>query len=87
MQLGSGVAAFQVREVRKRNVSSTCFFVLHTDGTEEDFSLRKCLNRLFPPPRRGALCQAGMALSVIKENILIAENLLSPKCLPNSRKE
>ena len=48
MQLGSGVEAFQVREVRKRNVTSRCFFVLHTDGTEEDFSLRKCLNRLFP---------------------------------------
>ncbi|KAK9815372.1 hypothetical protein WJX72_002394 [[Myrmecia] bisecta] len=45
-KIGSGVRAIQVNQ--HRTEESVCFFVQRTDGTEEDFSVRKCLATLFP---------------------------------------
>lgn len=46
-QVGCGLKAFQVR-IHPEFDTSRCFFVLRTDGTEEDFSYRKCLETLLP---------------------------------------
>lgn len=46
-QIGGGIKAFQVRFHPDFELSR-CFFILRTDGTEEDFSYRKCLESLLP---------------------------------------
>ena len=46
-QVGAGIKAFQVR-IHPEFDTSRCFFVLRTDGTETDFSYRKCLETLLP---------------------------------------
>ena len=45
-QIGAGVKAIQVRE--HENMESTCFYLLRTDVTDESFSIRKCICKLFP---------------------------------------
>lgn len=36
--------AMQIK--RHAEMDSTCFFVLRADGSEEDFSYRKCISQL-----------------------------------------
>ncbi|KAL3137612.1 hypothetical protein ABBQ38_004889 [Trebouxia sp. C0009 RCD-2024] len=45
-KVGPGVRAIQVREHER--MESTCFYLLRTDGTDENFSVRKCICKLFP---------------------------------------
>lgn len=33
---------------KHQSEESNCFFLMRTDGSMEDFSVAKCLNRLFP---------------------------------------
>ena len=51
-QMGSGVRAIQVRPwggpIGAGEEQMKCFHVLRTDGSAEDFSVRKCLLKLFP---------------------------------------
>lgn len=47
MQLEGGVKAVQIREVEVANSVTSCFFLLHDDGSDEDVSYRKCLAGLF----------------------------------------
>lgn len=44
-KIGSGVKAIQVKKYPE--MESTCFFIMRTDGTKEDFSVRKCISNLF----------------------------------------
>jgi Protein of unknown function (DUF3223) len=44
MQIGSGVRAIQIK--RHQEMESTCYFVMRSDGTQEDFSYRKCIAKL-----------------------------------------
>ncbi|CAH9095811.1 unnamed protein product [Cuscuta epithymum] len=47
-KIGEGVSAFQVRN---HTVFKTrCFFILRLDGSEEDFSFRKCVDHILPLP-------------------------------------
>ncbi len=46
MQIGPGIRALQVRE--HAEMTSTCFYLLREDGTDDNFSIRKCVCKLFP---------------------------------------
>jgi hypothetical protein len=46
MQMGSGVMRIQVRN--HETEESNCFYLIRTDGSVDDFSVFKCINRLFP---------------------------------------
>lgn len=46
MQMGSGVMRIQVRN--HETEESNCFYLIRTDGSMDDFSVFKCINRLFP---------------------------------------
>ncbi|VFR01223.1 unnamed protein product [Cuscuta campestris] len=47
-KIGEGVRAFQVRN---HDVFKTrCFFIVRVDGSAEDFSFRKCVDRILPLP-------------------------------------
>ena len=46
VQIGCGVAAFQI--MKHHDIDSECFFVIRTDGSREDFSIRKSVASLFP---------------------------------------
>ena len=46
MQIGPGIRALQVRE--HAEMTSTCFYLLREDGTDDNFSVRKCVCKLFP---------------------------------------
>ncbi|KAK9816400.1 hypothetical protein WJX74_008289 [Apatococcus lobatus] len=45
-KIGCGVAAFQI--MKHHDIDSECFFVIRTDGSREDFSIRKSVASLFP---------------------------------------
>ncbi len=40
VQLGAGLKAIQIKE--HREMETTCFFVVRTDGSVDDVSYRKC---------------------------------------------
>ena len=46
--IGTGIAAFQVREHPRWR--SRCYFIVRTDGSVDDFSFRKCVNHILPLP-------------------------------------
>ncbi|EIE22267.1 hypothetical protein COCSUDRAFT_47805 [Coccomyxa subellipsoidea C-169] len=60
-KMGSGVKAIIVR--KHQTEDSNCFFLLRTDGSMDDFSVFKCINRLFPAFGKGRgsmdVCNAG----------------------------
>ena len=45
-KIGCGVKAFQIRNHPEHD--TRCYSVVRTDGTCEDFSYRKCVEKLFP---------------------------------------
>ncbi|KAK9915157.1 hypothetical protein WJX75_005388 [Coccomyxa subellipsoidea] len=45
-KMGSGVMRIQVRN--HETEESNCFYLIRTDGSVDDFSVFKCINRLFP---------------------------------------
>lgn len=47
-KVGCGIVAFQVRPLLVKGSLSNSFFFVRSDGTFDDFSARKCINRLFP---------------------------------------
>lgn len=47
-KVGDGIAAFQVRMHPKWQ--SRCYYLIHKDGSEDDFSYRKCCDALMPLP-------------------------------------
>ncbi|PKA64066.1 Protein DCL, chloroplastic [Apostasia shenzhenica] len=47
-KIGEGIKAFQVRY--HPMFKSKCFFLLRVDGSEDDFSFRKCVDHLIPLP-------------------------------------
>ena len=52
-KIGCGIKSFQIRTHPEHD--SRCYMVVRTDGTCEDFSYRKCVEKLFPgwePPAR-----------------------------------
>ena len=52
-KIGCGISSFQIRTHPDHD--SRCYMVVRTDGTCEDFSYRKCVEKLFPgwePPVR-----------------------------------
>lgn len=52
-KIGCGISSFQIRTHPEHD--SRCYMVVRTDGTCEDFSYRKCVEKLFPgwePPVR-----------------------------------
>ncbi|KAG0555056.1 hypothetical protein KC19_12G140800 [Ceratodon purpureus] len=48
-KVGNGIASFQVRMHEKWQ--SRCFYLIRKDGTEDDFSYRKCVDALMPLPK------------------------------------
>jgi hypothetical protein len=48
-KVGDGIAAFQVRLHPKWQ--SRCYYLIHTDGSEQDFSYRKCCDALMALPK------------------------------------
>ena len=59
--MGSGVRAIQIK--RHPEMDSTCYFVLRSDGTQEDFSYRKCIARLVRLRCSWTAVHIGMVLS------------------------
>ena len=47
-KIGGGVKAFQVRY--HPMFKSRCFFLVRSDGSSDDFSFRKCVDRILPLP-------------------------------------
>ncbi|XP_008782334.2 protein EMBRYO DEFECTIVE 514-like [Phoenix dactylifera] len=47
-KIGEGIQAFQVRY--HPTWKSRCFFIVRVDGTDDDFSFRKCIDRILPLP-------------------------------------
>nr|GMD07680.1 protein DCL, chloroplastic-like [Ipomoea batatas] len=47
-KIGPGVGAFQVRN--HPVFKSRCFFIVRVDGSSDDFSFRKCVDRILPLP-------------------------------------
>ncbi|KAG6553895.1 hypothetical protein Mapa_004812 [Marchantia paleacea] len=47
-KVGSGIKAFQIRF--HTGWHSRCYYLVRTDGSVEDFSYRKCVDRLMPLP-------------------------------------
>ncbi|EHA8588068.1 protein EMBRYO DEFECTIVE [Cocos nucifera] len=47
-KIGEGIQAFQVRY--HPTWKSRCFFIIRFDGTDDDFSFRKCIDRILPLP-------------------------------------
>ncbi|KAG6532995.1 protein EMBRYO DEFECTIVE 514-like [Zingiber officinale] len=47
-KIGVGIEAFQVRF--HPTWKSRCFFVVHVDGSTDDFSFRKCVDKILPLP-------------------------------------
>jgi hypothetical protein len=45
-KIGNGIIGFKKRTVQFGSTSSTCFFAIHKDGREEDFSYLKCVSHL-----------------------------------------
>lgn len=48
LKVGDGIAAFQVRMHQKWQ--SRCYYLIRKDGSEDDFSYRKCVDALMPLP-------------------------------------
>ncbi len=57
VQIESGIKAIQVQVAAGFDFDTKCFVLFRTNGTSDDFSVRKCLAKLFPatyqvfPPR------------------------------------
>ena len=47
-KMGSGIKAFQIRE--HPEFTSRCFYLVRTDGSTDDFSYRKCVDKLMTLP-------------------------------------
>ncbi|XP_024358555.1 uncharacterized protein [Physcomitrium patens] len=47
-KVGDGIAAFQIRN--HPEWKSRCYYLIRKDGSEEDFSYRKCVDALMPLP-------------------------------------
>ncbi|XP_074560657.1 protein EMBRYO DEFECTIVE 514-like [Curcuma longa] len=47
-KIGVGIEAFQVRY--HPTWKSRCFFLVHVDGSTDDFSFRKCVDKILPLP-------------------------------------
>ncbi|KAL3677428.1 hypothetical protein R1sor_027376 [Riccia sorocarpa] len=47
-KIGPGIQSFQIRY--HTGWRSRCYFLIRTDGSAEDFSYRKCVDRLMPLP-------------------------------------
>ncbi|XP_010916681.1 uncharacterized protein [Elaeis guineensis] len=47
-KIGEGIQAFQVRY--QPAWKSRCFFIVRVDGTDDDFSFRKCIDQILPLP-------------------------------------
>ncbi|CAL9753816.1 unnamed protein product [Musa acuminata subsp. burmannicoides] len=47
-KIGEGIEAFQVRY--HPTYKSRCFFLIRVDGTTDDFSFRKCVDKILPLP-------------------------------------
>eukprot|EP00897_Mesotaenium_endlicherianum_P007826 jgi/Mesen1/7071/ME000369S06400 len=47
-KIGAGIKAFQVRDHPEH--LSRCYFILRSDGSVDDFSFRKCVDKLMPLP-------------------------------------
>ncbi|XP_024361670.1 uncharacterized protein [Physcomitrium patens] len=47
-KIGDGIAAFQIRN--HPQWKSRCYYLIRKDGSEEDFSYRKCVDALMPLP-------------------------------------
>ncbi|XP_019199955.1 PREDICTED: protein DCL, chloroplastic-like [Ipomoea nil] len=47
-KIGQGIGAFQVRN--HPIFKSRCFFIVRVDGSADDFSFRKCVDRILPLP-------------------------------------
>ncbi|WP_092951813.1 DUF3223 domain-containing protein [Paracidovorax konjaci] len=43
-KVGAGVSHFERRKDRDHPGNTSCFFVMHTDGTSTDFSMRRALD-------------------------------------------
>ncbi|KAH7278678.1 hypothetical protein KP509_38G052200 [Ceratopteris richardii] len=48
-KIGKGIKSFQVRV--NKNFDSRCFYIIRSDGSMEDFSYRKCVNKILPLPK------------------------------------
>lgn len=42
-RIGSGIAGFKVQVNPQGTGNTRCFYVIRTDGSQEDFSIKKCL--------------------------------------------
>ncbi len=64
-QMGSGVKAIIVR--KHQTEDSNCFFLLRMDGSMDDFSVFKCINRLFPAfgKGRGSMVSINACLCIL----------------------
>jgi hypothetical protein len=57
------VHSIQIRDVEIGDNVTSCFFLIHSDGSDEDVSYRKCLAGLFPELKELAAGNASGAVA------------------------